>query len=135
MQVSRCLRFQLARPKNGGGISWQNMDPSLKNIATKTRNPWSLDGTPLKALDARLKKAGLHNPWLRNRAARIPEILNLQKGYYNYFHRHVPFAVTFCIFGDIAQEMYCQMFGIHNVHHYPFFYPLPQVYKTNRFVG
>merc|ERR1712226_775094 len=69
------------------------MDPSLKNIATKTKNPWTLEGTPLKALDARLKKAGLHNPWLRNRAARIPEILNLQKGYYNYFHRHVPLAV------------------------------------------
>ena len=56
MQLSRALRFRLNKPKNAGGVSWGNMDPSLKHIATKAKNPWVLEGTPLKKLDQRLRR-------------------------------------------------------------------------------
>lgn len=135
MFVSRALRFSLTKRRTGGGITWATMDPALKKIATKEFNPHRIEGTPLKYVAERLSKAGLHNPWLMNYHAKIPHIILNQKMYYKGWFRHVPFAITFTIVGDIVGELYYQAMGKYNNHYCPLLYPFPNQWSTNRMIG
>ena len=134
VQLSRSLAFRLSSRKPGGGINWQNMDPSQKLIATKKHNPWTISGTPLAQLQQRLNNAGLHYPWMRNKLPEYAFKLQEQKFWYTYLHRHLPFALGFTLVYDIAQELYCQATGKHNLHILPWMYVFPPVYSCNRYM-
>jgi hypothetical protein len=136
MFASRALRFTLThRPGGPGGVNWSTMDKNIKLIATKSHNPWKLEGSALFKVDKRLRSAGLHYPWMRNRLGYVNHLINNQKWWYNKLHRHMPFALAFTLIGDFVQEYYFQYTGYYNHHFCPITYALPQMYSTNRLYG
>jgi hypothetical protein len=62
MQVSDILKMKSTPALWGGGPTWQSLPESHK----PDPKSWTIKGTSLEKVDAKLRAAGYRSPWLRN---------------------------------------------------------------------